>query len=392
MKIKKLYLSPPLLLILSTIISLLILKFLIAPFIYVGSIWIATILLICLSSKRNLIKIVGINLAAVVFALTVFEAYLSFKSGEFYLKREVSSEYYKVDKFLGFAPNKGRKINYNIFYNDKVVFNADYSFDENGLRISPPFNDRNSKGSVLFFGDSFTFGFGVNDNETMPYQVGVKTNGKYRIYNFAQSGYGPHQMLSQLEHDIVKNVVSYKENIYAIYQAIPDHINRSAGLSYWDYHGPRYVLGKDKEVIFAGNFDDISLPKIILKYLNKSLIYRDLLGNIRFLNRERDIDLYIAIVLTAKKNFEKLYPYGKFHIIFWDNRFPADEKPEEILEWTKVHRYFIDKGINVHLISNILPDYPNNRLKYDISPYDKHPNVLTHRLIAEYIGKNILTQ
>jgi len=199
-------------------------------------------------------------------------------------------------------------------------------------------------------------------------------------------------MLSQLEHDIVKNVVSYKENIYAIYQAIPDHINRSAGLSYWDYHGPRYVLGKDKEVIFAGNFDDISLPKIILKYLNKSLIYRDLLGNIRFLNRERDIDLYIAIVLSAKKNFEKLYPYGKFHIIFWDNRFPADEKPEEILEWTKVHRYFIDKGINVHLISNILPDYPNNRLKYDISPYDKHPNVLTHRLIAEYIGKNILTQ
>jgi hypothetical protein len=390
MKIKKLNLSRSLLFILSTIISLLILKLLTAPFIYIGSIWIATILFICLSSKRNLIKIVGINLTAVVFALTVFEAYLSFKSGEFYLKRDVSSEYYKVDKFLGFAPNKEKKINYNIFYNDKVVFNADYSFDENGLRISPPFNDLDSKGSILFFGDSFTFGYGVNDYDTMPYQVGIKTNGKYRIYNFALSGYGPHQMLSQLEHDIVKNIVNYKENIYAIYQAIPDHINRSAGLSYWDYHGPRYVLGKNKEAIFAGNFDDITLPKIILKYLNQSLIYRDLIGNRRFFNRDKDIELFIGIVSAAKNNFEKLYPNGKFQIIFWDNSFLAHEKPEEIIEWMNVLRYFKDKGINVHLISNILPDYQNNRLKYDISPYDKHPNVLAHRLIAEYIVKNIL--
>lgn len=393
-KIKNSNLTRSSFLILSIIASLLILKINTAPYVLLGLIWIVTILFLSFTDKRNFVKIIGINLSAAILAFILYESYLWFKSGEFYIKRSTQPfEQYRVDKFLGFAPDKNRRINETKYYKDKLVFNATYSIDKNGLRISPPYDEFNLKGCVLFFGCSFTYGIGVNDNKTLPYQVGIQTHGNYRIYNFGLGGYGPHQMLSELEHNIVKNIVSCNGTTYAIYQAIPDHINRAAGLSYWDVCGPRYVLAKNGEVSFAGNFDDVNIfPKVILKYLNKSLIYRDIIGNRRFFNRDKDIDLYVRIICAAKKNFEKQYPGGKFHIIFWDNRFTSDEKPEKTLEWMKVLNYFIDNGISLHLTSDIIPDYQNNKSKYILSPYDTHPNALAHRLVAEYVVSNILRE
>ena len=54
------------------------------------------------------------------------------------------------------------------------------------------------------------FGAGLNDTEAMPYQVGLKTNGEYRIYNFGVNAYGPHHMLSALEHGFVENIIKGK--------------------------------------------------------------------------------------------------------------------------------------------------------------------------------------
>ncbi len=91
----------------------------------------------------------------------------------------------------------------------------------------PPSNKENGK-CVLFFGGSFTFGEGLNDNETMPYSVGIKMKGKYQVYNFGFHGYGPHQMLSAIEHNMVNDIISCKQK-YVIYQALVTHADRSGG-------------------------------------------------------------------------------------------------------------------------------------------------------------------
>lgn len=48
--------------------------------------------------------------------------------------------------------------------------------------------------------------------------------------------------------------------------------------------------------------------------------------------------------------------------------------------------------MRIHLVSEIIPDYdasvPNT--KYEIHPYDSHPNPFTYRLIAAYVAGNIL--
>ncbi|MEJ2615282.1 MAG: hypothetical protein P8Z35_09995, partial [Ignavibacteriaceae bacterium] len=364
-----------------------------APYVYIGLIWTATVLIVSLNSKKDLKKLIGIYLAAIILAFTLFEGYLWLKSNQLYITDKITPDYYRVDRFLGYAPKKGIQISETKYYKDKLIFRAKYLFDENGLRISPPFVVSEVKGCVLFFGCSFTYGQGVNDSETMPYQVGIKSHGKYHIYNFGVKGYGPHQMLSELEHNVVKNIVNSHGSTYAIYQAIPEHINRAAGLAFWDYHGPKYILGKNNELRYAGNFDgNTILPKKILKYLNESLIYRNFLGNGRLFNDgKKDVDLYERIVITAKEIFEKQYPGGEFHIIFWDNIFNADEISQH-LRWMKVLKFFREKGINIHLVSKILPDYQNNKSKFRLSPYDSHPSALAHKLIAEYVVRSILKE
>jgi hypothetical protein len=48
------------------------------------------------------------------------------------------------------------------------------------------------------------------------------------------------------------------------------------------------------------------------------------------------------------------------------------------------------KDIEFHLISDILPNFTDSISTYEISPYNKHPNALAHRHIAQYAVKTIL--
>jgi hypothetical protein len=54
------------------------------------------------------------------------------------------------------------------------------------------------------------FGARLNDTEAMPYQVGLKTNWDYSIYNFDVDAYGPHHMLSALDHGFAENIIKGK--------------------------------------------------------------------------------------------------------------------------------------------------------------------------------------
>ncbi len=41
--------------------------------------------------------------------------------------------------------------------------------------------------------------------------------------------------------------------------------------------------------------------------------------------------------------------------------------------------------IELHLISDILPGFIENKAQYELGAYDKHPNAIAHQLIAEYV-------
>ena len=118
-----------------------------------------------------------------------------------------------------------------LVFENKLLYQVKYTIDDHGLRIASPSvnTEKRQSNCLLFFGDSFTFGEGVKDDETMPYRVSEKTKRRYHAYNFAFLGYGPHQMLAQLQEGLVDAAIECKPAV-AIYQALPDHVSRAAGL------------------------------------------------------------------------------------------------------------------------------------------------------------------
>ena len=140
-------------------------------------------------SKRKLILFVTIiTLVSLFIVLGVGEILLRFK--RHHIERSDHLDYGMIvyDKYLGWklAPNwNGRHKHYD--------FDVSYSTNSYGFR-----NDFNTKKgeagrSYAFVGDSFTFSFGVNDNENFIQLLNSQENQDNVYYNFGVPGYSTDQ-------------------------------------------------------------------------------------------------------------------------------------------------------------------------------------------------------
>lgn len=377
-------------------ISLLFLIFIEVPYIWISLLWSGTFFYISVSRKKVSIKLFWLYLGVVFFTLSIGETYVWWKEKAFkkppprnetYPKNMINLE----DEILGYSPVKNSVVNHACKHGNDLDFDAIYTIDKNGLRKSPSFIE-NSQNSILFFGGSFTFGVGVNDEDTMPYRVGLKSNGEYRIYNFGFNGYGPHQMLSAIENGLVDSIVTIPPK-YIIYQAIRHHIDRILGQSVWDKQGPKYVLTKDGNIEFKGYFDDdrgvsyfnSPLAETVEAQFMKSFLFTKLLykWNYYQLYSDHNIELLAKIVLKSQNLLKEQFADSDFHIIYWDGN---DTSYDKILQGFK------SEGLKVHIMSNILPDYLERKVSdYQVSKNDRHPNALAHDIIADYIQENIIS-
>ena len=151
---------------------------------------------------------------------------------------------------LGWALPPESVVTQTLSFESELLYDATYTIGPDGLRISSPAErgDGRSTECVLFFGDSFTFGQGLADHEALPFRVHEESAQRYRTYNFGLNGYGAHQMLSALQHGLVRDVVQCDRDAgdrTSSIRAITDHVGRSAGRVWWETRGPRYVLTED---------------------------------------------------------------------------------------------------------------------------------------------------
>src|SRR5262245_41293491 len=254
------------------------LKVLPVPFIWIGLIW----ALVFFGGILCLHKPWPPALALLLFNSSVMAA--AFVSGEMYLAVQkvesptYSDGYRSKNDILGTAPISGTQARSTRSERGAKLYDVTYTIDSKGLRVAPPVKNSETASCILFFGCSFTFGEGLQDTETLPYQTGFQSEGRYRTFNFGFHGYGPHQMLAQIEHGLVRKVVDCRPE-YAIYQAVPHHVARVAGKTLFGQHAPRYQVGTDGTVRLNGHFDDEKkalspLEENIRWQLGKSAIYR----------------------------------------------------------------------------------------------------------------------
>ena len=399
--------------------SLLVLHAAPAPFFWLWLIWAAALFVAIFFVHRPWPQATLLNLGIVACLLAAVEGYLVrheytpvvFPDGGFFVYNDV----------VGWAPAKGIKahaVKYGLggllHHPHGLLFDGTYTIDPEGLRAAPPYRKDDLAGTVLFFGCSFTFGEGLADGETLPYQVGMQSRGRYRTFNFGVQGYSPNQMLASIEHGIVRRVVEATPR-YAVYIAIPDHIWRVAGRVPWGWHAPRYVLDADGTPRRSGDFESrqplagrlgFVAPcrcgqcpdcetRVLLaqrlglaweaRQINKSAIWRRLWNGYSGVTAG-DIRLYLAVVGRSRELLTAQYPGIQFHVVLW----PGGHNRQQQSAYNEMREGFHRMGIPLHLTEEILPNSGPDPSAYQLSSVDPHPNALADRLLAKYLVEKVL--
>lgn len=385
------------------------------PFFWLAFLWFWIFLGNIFLYAHPRIKVILFNLAFLTCVCGLFEVYywkrwnheqqsLQDSAFEIYSRSEIppsgnairadASAFVTRDDLLGYAPYKNNRVFCFLYDAHKTLLlsGVSHTIDADGLRIAPPYNSNNRKGSILFLGCSFTFGAYLNDHETLPYQVGEQLHGTYHIYNFGLNGYGPHQMLSAIEHGRIQQIVKDAPR-YIIYQAIIDHAYRVNGLRNWTRYDPKYVLNDASQPILSGQMGEPSpsshqqksdLAQKLQWYLDKIYIYK-LLSNRPIRLTDGNINLFVAIVKKSQRLLKQAYPEASFHIILWDED-PGKSPQKEI---DAIVYQFRQEGFQLHFISDILPESAENLSQYIAFG---HPNAMANKRIAEYVVTHIVNE
>jgi len=363
------------------------LKFFIAPYLWIFLSWSLVCIYVVRYAGSTPVKIIAVNLGTVFFILVSTEGFLYARSGQPY-RDEIRNQDGKIinrnieHQILGWAPVKSQALFWKRYFGDTLLFDITHTIDNHGLRISPGKSGTHAPACILFFGGSFTFGAGVNDDETMPYLVGSRYPETYRVYNFGYSGYGAHQMLAALQHQIVDSAIDCQPK-YAIYLAISDHVGRSANKALWISSGPKYVLGEDDKANYSGQFEtgSRSFTARMKEQLFRSLIVRLLLEH--YYVTSDDIKLLVAIVDASRRLVEQRYAGSEFHVLIWDDESWVSSEMAARLN---------EKEIRTHSVSDILPDFLNQKQNYVLSKEDEHPNQRAHKALAEFVSEKIVRE
>lgn len=366
--------TPPLLVLFAIAFSAGVFYFVSSWILWVWLTWAITGFAACYLSRSRPLRILLFNIGAIALILAVTEVMLVLNAvGD---RRQT----FDPPTFVTKGPNLGHRAQPNsqvrarLLVGDEQRYDVVYTTDTHGLRIGPPESANDPKSCALFLGCSFTFGEGLNDNQTMPYVAGVAAGGRYRIRNFGFMGYGPHQMLAAIETGWIEEAANCEPK-YAIYWAVGHHIIRAAGKWSWDETGPRYELQADGSVRRNGNFHP---PDTTLAEAAKVSRLAGYVQDAQSLTAE-DIELYFAIVRASRDKLAALYPGIEFHTLLWDT---GTEPEMFIKQWRK-------DGIKLHRLSQILPDWGNRERLYQ-QPDDVHPNAAANELIGRYVAEHIL--
>ncbi len=172
------------------------------------------------------------SIALVVFLMEIaaFGYFYFFKQAEFG-PRGGSTYLTLPDAELGWkAPENASFQSSAYSIQGDLLYDIAIRTDEFGRRIVKPSSPSASVAQekdikhLILFGDSFAFGTGLPDRQTLQFKLGELLP-QFSIYNYSVYGYGPQHTLKLLQRGQIPQQVQPKKGL-AIYVLIPDHFDR----------------------------------------------------------------------------------------------------------------------------------------------------------------------
>jgi lysophospholipase L1-like esterase len=254
-----------------------------------------------------------------------------------------------------------------------VIFDVDYTIDESRLRqtVSAP----SSQPMAAFFGDSFTFGEGVRDEDTLP-QAFAHVAPNLHVLNLGFSGYGPQQFLRAVETGFYDHLLTNPKVF--VFQTSAWHAERSSCKVNFAIRAPRYVL-LDGKPVFAGACASgamLAFDETLGNLATFNVILQPLLAAIE----PSDIDLYIAEVREAAKLAKA--KYGVPTVVIYlpaGDAYLARARTND----AEIAARFRQAGLLVLDGSLAQSDFPPHTLLTIAG--DGHPTAAAHRARAQHL-------
>jgi hypothetical protein len=252
------------------------------------------------------------------------------------------------------------------------IYRADYTIDSNLLRQA---RSVETGPTIVFFGDSFTFGEGLNDAETLPQVFADLLGRKQRVLNLGFSGYGPQQFLAELQTGRFDGVIGAQPRLF-IFMTGVGHAERTACKPFWVRWGPRYALENGQVALKGACYEGLSLR--VREWLEDMASYRLFIEPYFQEVTHEDLELYVRILLAAvnlaKENYgvATLIPYLPNHGYLEGTGFSDDDIVQRLR----------DGGAMVVDVSLAKEEAAGAKLRIE---GDGHPTPLANRLRASII-------
>ena len=272
----------------------------------------------------------------------------------------------------------------------QVLYDTVFTIGPDGFRVTPQY-DAKQANRINFLGDSFTFGEGVADNQTMAYYVGDLVNHDARaklnplqVKNYGIHGWGIHQSLAILQSNL-----DTKANIQFVLTA-PWHASRVACADFFTMGSPKYKLeesGLVKRDGYCRSFGWVEhSPKALRGLITSSKIFNLIQDSLLVVNdQDQQIALYLGVLKTLQSEATKRGEQLVVGFIKTDDTwFIGSYSNEKILEALK--------GQGIAVIDMTLADKNENlNAKYYLHELDKHPtgaaNLERSKLLVEKISQ-----
>jgi len=290
------------------------------------------------------------------------------------------SRLYEFRLTVGYRPQNDAHVTARKMINGQTIYNVAYTTDNHHRRVTPGQDDRPSGDALFFFGGSFAFGEGLNDNETLPYYVAMDAPA-YRVYNYGFSGYGPQQAVAQLRDDSLFGPEGKRQAI-GIYVFIPHHIRRAIGsmrvVSEWGYHFPDYEEDGRGGVVLNQTFERGRPWRTwIYRLMAREQVWRYFKVDWPLSISHGDIVHTAHILAAAQKAFEQRFHGGVFYVLMYPEEGHAEVKAfRTVPVFRAAGLRILDASKTVDL------SQPGMTIRGD-----NHPTAEANRLLAGHIVK-----
>jgi hypothetical protein len=343
--------------------------------------------------RGNAWRTTALLAAAVALSLALLDVFAGWLSptamGAGLVKTTIPRWWPPPDPILGFRPLPNSQAINTATFGTETVYRQTYHFDADAARVTPP--APTGAPTYLFMGDSFAFGQGLSDDESLASQFAKANDGAIHAVNLGVPGNALNQLVRSFEAGLLDR---YKQqHVKAVITwLIPAQLARVTGDGSWLGSSPRYVL-EDGKLRYTGSFNEYRLlnPLAGAKYyLGEAFEFVDAIGMRQ--RQEQQIELYVAMLARLQQYAREMFDAPLVAVYSWPDEksgpgYGSSEFAQPML--VTVLGRIRQLGIPLVSVNDLTRDRPIDKV---LIPHDGHPTAYTNGLIAAELKRRLMSQ